>query len=165
MLQSQASQLYCCDTQMLALSYTHTHSDHQKKSPFPFILPLLLSSWLASSVSEVSGCEARGWGFNSPLCISEQPTCVALSKLCDPREPPEEGNGKSLLSILYLENPGKSHNKSELILVDDDDAPCQGRGIISSRCHCCHLCLSLVWIPKWLAGRPLGRFHSPISLA
>ena len=57
----------------------------------------------------------RGWEFDSLLCVlGEETACVAPDKLHSPRMSPEEGNGKSLLSTLYLDNPGKGHHKSEL---------------------------------------------------
>ena len=42
-----------------------------------------------------------------PLCILEEPACIALGKLHSLRVTPEEGNGKQLLTTLYLQNPGK----------------------------------------------------------
>ena len=45
------------------------------------------------------------------MAVELEPACVALGKLHSPRAPPEEGNGKPLLRILYLENPEKYHQK------------------------------------------------------
>ena len=70
-----------------------------------------MCSCLDSSVGEVSGCGSRGCKFSSPLCLLKEPAYVALGKLHSPRMPPEDGNGKPLLSPLCLENPEKDlHN-------------------------------------------------------
>ena len=37
---------------------------------------------------------------------------MTLGELHNPKKPPEEGNGKPLLGILYLENPEKRHHMS-----------------------------------------------------
>ena len=51
--------------------------------------------------------------FNSALyLLVKKPVCVALGKLHRARVSPEEEDGKPLLSIWYLENPGKDHHKS-----------------------------------------------------
>ena len=56
--------------------------------------------WLESSVSQFSGCGARGWEFHFPLrLLGEQPACVALGKLH--KVSLEEANGKPSLSILF----------------------------------------------------------------
>ena len=65
----------------------------------------LYCTLLNTFVSQVAGSRSRCWKFKSPLYISEEPACVALGKLQSPRVPPEEGKGKPLLNILYLENP------------------------------------------------------------
>lgn len=46
------------------------------------------------------------WGreFNSLLCVSEEPSCVALGKLLSSRVPPEEETGKPFLSTLKVAN-------------------------------------------------------------
>ena len=45
--------------------------------------------------------------------IAHCASSTALGKLHCPRMPPEEGNGKPLLNILYLENPEKGCHKSK----------------------------------------------------
>ena len=56
------------------------------------------------------------WEFNSSLCpLGEEPAWVALGQLHRSRVAPEEGNGKPLLSILYLEHPRKGCHESQLI--------------------------------------------------
>ena len=42
---------------------------------------------------------------------------MALGKLPSCRAPPEEGKGKPLLSILYLESPEKGCHMSELTMM------------------------------------------------
>ena len=46
--------------------------------------------------------------------LREEPAFVFMSKLHNPRVPPEEGNGKLVLSSLYIENPEKGTPKLEL---------------------------------------------------
>lgn len=50
-----------------------------------------------------------------PLCMPEEPACVALGELRSSRAPPEGGHGKLVfLNILSLGNHGRGWDKSEL---------------------------------------------------
>ena len=72
-----------------------------------------------SSVIRVSGCGARGWGFDSPTGPpgeKSQPGWPWASCTV-PGRPLEEENNKPLMSTLYLENLGKGHPKLELELL------------------------------------------------
>ena len=72
---------------------------------------ILVIKWGLLDTSVIRG----GWEFDFPLCLlNVEPPCVTLGNLHSPREPPEESNGKLLLSILYLKNSGKGNHKSEL---------------------------------------------------
>lgn len=66
-----------------------------------------IMSKLAGQLTELS-CRARTWEFNSvPHLLGEEPVYVTMDKLHSLRAPLEEVNGKPILCILSIENPGK----------------------------------------------------------
>ena len=68
---------------------------------------ILLKCWIAQRVRSLA-TEPEVGSLIPPLgLLGEEPAWVALGQLHNPRAPPEEGNGKPHLCMLYLQNPKK----------------------------------------------------------